>query len=187
MEPKSGVQPGRIQERRRSMFLSFGDSRARTFKVPDVAAGENHHQNKSPEVEDPDHRYMESLPTITELNMSTLTQTTTTTSNQSSKLLVPGLQCGPYGQRLCVQVADELAKMTPERIYATVTKSPSNIESGFRDVTIRQFADAVNCAAWSIRSQFGESDNFDVIAYIGVSDIRYAIYLYAAIKTGYQV
>lgn len=119
--------------------------------------------------------------------MFTTTQTITEATQPPSKLHVPGLECGPYGQRLCVQVADELARKTPERIYATVTNSPSDIEHGFRDVTIKQFVNAVNYAAWDIRLRFGTSDNFDVIAYIGVSDIRYAVYLYAAIKTGYQV
>ncbi|KAF2650921.1 hypothetical protein K491DRAFT_782258 [Lophiostoma macrostomum CBS 122681] len=94
---------------------------------------------------------------------------------------------GPYGQRLCVQVADELARRTPDRIYATVTKSPSDIEQGFRDITIKQFTNAVNHAAWDIKRLFGVSTKFDVIAYIGLSDIRYAIYLYAAIKTGHQL
>lgn len=100
---------------------------------------------------------------------------------------IAGTECGPYGERLIVQVVDELARKTPERIYATITRSPYEITEGFRDVTIREFANAVNCAAWWIDGQFGLSKTFDVIAYIGISDIRYAVFLFAAIKCGYQV
>ena len=121
----------------------------------------------------------------------TLTQTILsppTPPTESSKVQISGQECGPYGQRLCVQVADELAARTPDRIYATVTISPSSIEHGFRDITIKQFTNAVNYAAWEVERLFGKNEEgFPVIAYIGVSDVRYAIHLYAAIKTGYQV
>lgn len=119
--------------------------------------------------------------------MANATETWTAPSSTHTRTHEPGLECGTYGQRLRIQVADELARKTPECIYATVTSSPSDIERGFRDVTIAQFANAVNYAAWDIRRLFGVSNKFDVIAYIGVSDIRYAVYLYASIKTGHQV
>ncbi len=100
---------------------------------------------------------------------------------------VPGTECGQYGERLVVSVVDELARKTPERVWATVTRSPFDIAEGFRDITISQCANAVNCAAWAIRERVGHSKDFDTIAYLGVSDVRYAIYLYGAIKTGHQV
>lgn len=100
---------------------------------------------------------------------------------------IPGTECGSYGERLVVQVVDELASKTPERVWATITRSPYDIDEGFRDITIRQLADAVNCTAWFIHDQFGKSQDFDVIAYLGVSDVRYAIYMFGAIKTGHQV
>jgi hypothetical protein len=102
---------------------------------------------------------------------------------------VTGSESGPYGQRLVVHLADELARNTPERIYATITNSPHDVSHGYRDITIKQFANAVNHAAWDLKAQFGVSPPgaFDVIAYIGTPDIRYAIYFMAAIKTGHQV
>jgi hypothetical protein len=48
-------------------------------------------------------------------------------------------------------------------------------------------ADAVNLVSWRNQQLFGRSDDFGVIAYLGVSDVRYAFYLFAAIKTGYKV
>lgn len=94
---------------------------------------------------------------------------------------------GPIGERLVVHAVDELARRTPDRIYATVTKSRYGLDQGFRDITVRQLADSVNCASWFIHERFGRSTSFDVIAYLGVSDVRYASYLYAAIKTGHVV
>lgn len=100
---------------------------------------------------------------------------------------VPGTACGPYGERLVVHVVDELARRTPERIWATISRSPYHLDDGFRDITMRQLANAVNCAAWKIDAHFGRSKTFDVIAFLGVSDVRYAIHTFAAIKTGRQV
>lgn len=98
-----------------------------------------------------------------------------------------GIRCGPVGERLVVQVVDELAEDTPERVYATVTKSPFDIEQGFRNISFRELAGAVNTTAWSISEQVGTSSDFGVVAYLGVSDVRYAVYLFAAIKTGHQL
>ncbi|CAH0044772.1 unnamed protein product [Clonostachys solani] len=100
---------------------------------------------------------------------------------------IPGTACGPYGERLVVQVVDELAERTPHRIYATVTKSAHDVDQGFRDITFRNLADAVNLVSWRNQQLFGRNDDFGVIAYLGVSDIRYAFYLFAAIKTGYKL
>lgn len=96
-------------------------------------------------------------------------------------------QCGPVGERLVVQVADEIARRAPSTIWATITKSPYDIAEGFQDITFQELANAVNHAAWWMESIFGKSSTFDTIAYIGVSDVRYAIFMFASIKIGHQV
>lgn len=111
----------------------------------------------------------------------------TNMSHDHGSIPVPGTACGPYGQRLVVQVLDELAERDPQRVWATVTKSAYDIDDGFRDITFRQLADAVNKVSWQNEKRFGRSTSFGVIAYLGVSDVRYAIYMFAAIKTGHQV
>lgn len=93
----------------------------------------------------------------------------------------------PYGKRLIVQTADELARSQPERIYATVSRSATDLADGFRDVTIREFVNAVNFMAWWIEERIGRSETFEVVAYMGVSDIRYAIVFFALVKCGYVV
>lgn len=99
----------------------------------------------------------------------------------------PGLRSGDYGERLVVSVVDELAERTPDRVWATISKSSYEIDEGFRDITFRDLATGVNHVAWLNHQQFGKSDGFEVIAYLGVSDVRYALYMFGAIKTGHQV
>lgn len=91
-----------------------------------------------------------------------------------------------YGKRLIAQTVDDLAVSEPERIWATVTVG-QDIDNGFRDFTTRQLANAVNNVAWWLDGKFGRSDNFEVLAYLGVSDVRYAVLFFAAVKCGYVV
>ena len=91
-----------------------------------------------------------------------------------------------YGKRLVVQTVDDLANYEPERIWATYAVG-QEVEDGFRDITMRQLANAVNFTAFWLESQIGKSDNFEVIAYLGLSDLRYAILFFAAVKCGYVV
>lgn len=99
----------------------------------------------------------------------------------------PGLRSGDYGERLVICVVDELAERTPNRVWATISKSSHDIDEGFTDITFRDLAAGVNHVAWLNHRQFGRSNSFEVIAYLGVSDVRYAIYMFGAIKTGHQV
>jgi len=92
---------------------------------------------------------------------------------------------GPVGERLLPQVADAHAKFDPERIWASTAHS--DISRGFRDVTFKELAHAVNYVAWWIDGKIGRSNDFETIAYMGVSDIRYGFMFLAAIKCGYKV
>ena len=92
----------------------------------------------------------------------------------------------PYGSRLLPQVVDKLSRTDPKRVYATFPLS-SDLSRGFRDVTMREIAKAINKLAWWIRMKLGRSTVFETIAYIGPSDLRYAIVFLAAVKCGYKV
>lgn len=74
----------------------------------------------------------------------------------------------------------------PERIYASCAIS-ADIEEGFRDITVRQILSAIDAFAWWLQGGWGRSESFDTIAYVGPSDLRYAIFFYAAIKCGFKV
>ncbi|KAF5534203.1 transferase family [Fusarium napiforme] len=63
----------------------------------------------------------------------------------------------------------------------------SHISEGFDDITAREFADAVNKAAWWLEGLVGNRESFQTIGYIGPHDIRYLLLNLACAKVGYQV
>ena len=91
-----------------------------------------------------------------------------------------------YGRRLLPVLVDEISRDDPERPFVSLSRS-SSPEDGFKDVTYRSFANAINKAAWWLEAKLGKSRNFEVLAYTGPSDIRYPIIVYAAVKVGYKV
>ncbi|KAK4233779.1 hypothetical protein C8A03DRAFT_47750 [Achaetomium macrosporum] len=56
----------------------------------------------------------------------------------------------------------------------------------FRAATYGQIRNAVNRVAWMLSNTIGTSTQFDTLAYLGPSDLRYHIVILAAIKTGYK-
>ena len=92
----------------------------------------------------------------------------------------------PYGSRLLPQVVDRLSQSDPQRVYVIFPLS-SDLSRGFRDVTMLEIARAVNKLAWWIEMNLGRSTVFETVAYIGPSDLRYAIVFLAAVKCGYKV
>ena len=91
-----------------------------------------------------------------------------------------------YGKRLLPSVVDEQSKADPERVIYSYSTA-ADPSKGFRDVTTRAFANAVNKMALLLMASLGNPSDFEVIGYIGPSDIRFAILALAAMKTGYVV
>ena len=91
-----------------------------------------------------------------------------------------------YGRRLLPVLVDEISRDDPERVFVSEPLS-SNPEDGFRNVTYRSFANAINKVAWWLEEKLGKGQNFEVLAYTGPSDIRYPIIAYATVKAGYKV
>ncbi|KAK0615462.1 Non-canonical non-ribosomal peptide synthetase FUB8, partial [Lasiodiplodia hormozganensis] len=77
------------------------------------------------------------------------------------------------------------AQDEPERIYASYALSP-DLSDGFRDVTVGEVLRAIDAFAWWLHNGWGRSEDFGTVAYIGPSDLRYAIFFFAAIKCGYK-
>ncbi|KAJ5155836.1 NRPS-like enzyme [Penicillium capsulatum] len=88
--------------------------------------------------------------------------------------------------RLLPAILDEAARTSPEEEWARFPASEITYEAGFRVVTNRDAANAVNRVAWMLEEKLGRSSNFETIAYIGPTDIRYYIVVLAAIKVGYK-
>lgn len=91
-----------------------------------------------------------------------------------------------YGQRLLPRLLDELSKTTPNRLYASYPYSV-DISQGFRDVTFQDMAHATDSFAWWIHNEYGRSNKFESLAYMGIPDLRTPIIFLAAVKCGYKV
>ena len=83
-------------------------------------------------------------------------------------------------------ILDKTAEATPEKTIYSITKTLDPAD-GWRDVTYKDLADAVNRAAWWLERKFGKSETFETLAYLAPADIRYSIFVIAAAKVGYQV
>lgn len=91
-----------------------------------------------------------------------------------------------YGERLLPQALDEHSRNDPARVYASIARS-LDLAQGFRDVTMREMACAVDSIAWWLEARIGKSEKFETLAYMGVSDLRYPIFCLAGMKCGWQV
>ena len=90
------------------------------------------------------------------------------------------------GHRLLPAALDYVGKTTPKRIYASILAA-HDVADGFRNVTTEQVLHAVDALAAWIVSKYGRSDCFETLAYVGLSDLRYAVFFFAAVKCGHKV
>lgn len=81
---------------------------------------------------------------------------------------------------------DERARGTPDRPYATTPRS-MKLADGYVSFTYAQLAKAVDRMSWWPDQKLGKASSFDVVAYIGRNDLRYAFLYFAALKTQRQV
>jgi acyl-CoA synthetase (AMP-forming)/AMP-acid ligase II len=90
------------------------------------------------------------------------------------------------GHRILPETLDYLAKTAPDRVYAAIPRS-NRLEDGFRDVTTTEVSRAVHSLAHWISRNHGRSSTFETLAYVGINDLRYPVFWFAAIKCGYKV
>lgn len=91
-----------------------------------------------------------------------------------------------FGRRLLPQVVDHYAQTDPNRVYASIPESDTDLSKGFRDVTMAKLAAMANRLAWWLVGILGVG-HLDAIAYVGPAEIRYAAIFLAAVKCGYKV
>jgi acyl-CoA synthetase (AMP-forming)/AMP-acid ligase II len=89
-------------------------------------------------------------------------------------------------KRLLATTVDDRAEASPSQRFAVIPQG-SESSNGFREVSIKEMAQAVNAMCWWIESTVGPADSRETLAYMGGNDIRYFIFLLACQKTGYQV
>lgn len=93
-----------------------------------------------------------------------------------------------YGKRLVVSLIDQYSKESPERVWASVPQVETNLAKGFKDITYRHLANAINHASCWLDATLGKSNgSFETFAYGGPKDLRFPILAVAAVKVGRQV
>lgn len=89
-------------------------------------------------------------------------------------------------EALLPTLIDERARSEPDRLYCAYLKT-KDVDDGVIKLSYSDFTNAVNRFAWFIEEIFGKSDDFTTLAYVGLTDIRYALVTLAAAKTGHKV
>ncbi|KAI9046454.1 hypothetical protein LZ554_009203 [Drepanopeziza brunnea f. sp. 'monogermtubi'] len=93
----------------------------------------------------------------------------------------------PPGERLLPVQVDELARDHPDKIGASIPKT-LDLKDGYRDITYREIARAINRAAGWLEGHFGRNTTeFESLVYLGPFDIRYFILLIAVTKVGFKL
>jgi len=83
-----------------------------------------------------------------------------------------------YGRRLVPRIIDDNATAQPGRVCFSIPRCEA-LQAGFRDITWRMYADAVNKTAHFIEKEIGRSDSFETVMYLGFPDLRTFIVLVA--------
>lgn len=88
------------------------------------------------------------------------------------------------GRRPIPSEIDNIAAKTPTKLYARIPVDDKDLAKGYRDVSIKHLANAMNSASFWLDEVLGETKSF---AYYGARDLRYAAMILAAAKTGRKV
>ncbi|KAF7115496.1 hypothetical protein CNMCM5793_002454 [Aspergillus hiratsukae] len=98
------------------------------------------------------------------------------------------LQGGECGKRLMPHVIDATAIATPDVECLSVPRTHGKPRDGWKPVSWAQVANAVNYVAHMLIEQAGTPTpgTFPTIAYIGLEDPRYVLFIMGAIKAGYK-
>lgn len=94
-----------------------------------------------------------------------------------------------YGHRIVCNVVHSQAQADPKRLFAIVAKG-NDVSNGFHYFSYGHVARAVNFMSSWLQDQFEEGSKpsqHPTLCFIGVSDIRYNIVVYAALQCGYKV
>ncbi|KAJ5100641.1 acetyl-CoA synthetase-like protein [Penicillium angulare] len=79
---------------------------------------------------------------------------------------------------------DYYAKIKPDAIYAECPINPTSYDEGYRKITYKAFANAINGLAQFLVDALGHG-NGEVLAYVGPNDMRYPGLVLGALKAGY--
>ncbi|PYI10999.1 acetyl-CoA synthetase-like protein [Aspergillus sclerotiicarbonarius CBS 121057] len=95
---------------------------------------------------------------------------------------------GECGKRLIPNIIDATARATPDVECLSVPRTNNNPRDGWKSVSWAQVARAVDYVAHMLVNKAGHPmpGAFPTVAYIGLEDPQYPIFVVGAIKAGYQ-
>jgi len=96
-------------------------------------------------------------------------------------------QSPEHGKRLLPVLIDQTARDNPRRSWASIPQDNAELKKGYQDINYRQFANAINHAAWWLQEHLPSVDvenSFETLAYAGPKDLRYPIIAVAVAKLG---
>lgn len=93
----------------------------------------------------------------------------------------------PQKKQLLNNIVDGMAVTRPESVWAKVPRDEQGYDSGFRKITYRDMANAINGVAQWLVAELGSSTTFETLAYVGPWDPRYIFILLGAVKAGFKV
>ncbi|KAF5870715.1 putative nrps-like enzyme protein [Botrytis fragariae] len=93
----------------------------------------------------------------------------------------------PQAKTLLVHIVDHMAKTKPQALYAEFPISSVTYDEGFRKVTYKDFANAINGIAWCLHDNLGVGRELETLAYIGPNNFIYPSLILGATKAGYKV
>ncbi|KAL9630769.1 MAG: hypothetical protein Q9204_004551 [Flavoplaca sp. TL-2023a] len=88
-------------------------------------------------------------------------------------------------KQLLNNIVDGTARTRPSATYAEVPRSFHSYESGYRKITYRALANAVNGVAWWLQQELGLGQDHQTLAYLGPNDLTYVMIILGAVKAGY--
>ena len=88
---------------------------------------------------------------------------------------------------LVPNIVDQRANDEPDMLYAEYPASTLSYEDGYRRISYKDFANAINGVAWWLHDNLGSGQEFEALAYLGPNDLRYPAFILGAAKAGYMV
>lgn len=86
------------------------------------------------------------------------------------------------GFRHLPMLVDYYARNTPNKTWASIPIDQSDVSAGFRDISYREFNDAISYYAHWLANILDTTENLETVAYAGPRDIRYPILAMAMAK-----
>ncbi|KAL9023247.1 MAG: hypothetical protein Q9196_007318, partial [Gyalolechia fulgens] len=90
-------------------------------------------------------------------------------------------------KQLLNNIVDGTAKVRPSAIYAEIPRSFESYAQGYRTITYRALANAVNGIAWWLHDILGPGRDHQTLAYLGPNDVSYVMMILGAVKAGYKL